>query len=197
MQWTIRHIPSSFNKIYPSKWLRDTDTRFFARSFFLKTCTPASLFMPWSRCEYKFEFAEIFKFEADLPVWTSSEDRNLWEPPPPSGSILRCGPFPPWDCPHEYEDQVYPTVWSLPGLNSTMCPPPPGDPFLRMWLPLEDPIPQCTSPGMSTATPRIVQIFFKILLLPLRGQSMKNDCMVEQCYQRPITFRLWTCYSLI
>jgi hypothetical protein len=81
-------------------------------------------------------------------------------------------------------------LWPLPGYWTFRCGPsrgiglsdvaPPAGLNPTVWSSPRDRLPHCG----------IVQIFFESMLLPLKGQSMKNVCMVEQNYPRPIIFML-------
>jgi hypothetical protein len=87
-------------------------------------------------------------------------------------------------------------------------PPPPWDRILRYGLPRGirsydvPPLPRgiklsTVAPAVGLTHRGIVLIFFESLVLPLKGEFMKNVCMMEQYHTGTITFRLYICSGLI
>jgi hypothetical protein len=131
----------------------------------------------------------VSNINLNLPRYSNSKHIPWCGPAPPEDLILRCGP--PWgiwspgvappplgiqssgmwpllrDC-YEHVCEVNPT-W---GSDSAMWPPP-GVSNFPLW-----PLPWDLQPHRG-----IVRIFFESPLLPLKGQSMKNVCMVENTTQ--------------
>ncbi len=133
---------------------------------------------------------------------------TMW--PSPGDPIPRCGP-PPLFFIFYFLFLQYPILWCGPsrgivtmnmyvrwiprcapppaGSNPKVWPPP-GDPILRCFPPRVSNFPLWPLPGDRRPHRGIVRIFFESLVLPLKGQSMENVCMVEQYHTGTLTFRL-------
>jgi hypothetical protein len=142
-------------------------------------------------------------------VWPLPQDRILWCGP--SRRIDSLGTrkgqghgqgqgqgsdFPLWPLPGDWTFRCGPSR----GIGLSDVAPPRGLDFLMWPLPGDrtfrcGPSLRIESYGVALPTGSlphrgIVRIFFESMLLPSKGQSTKNVCMVEQYYPRPIIFML-------